>query len=69
MTWPQMKHAIMRNFGGSNEIDTLEEFRNCLKLPEEELVKEDYDKQVNQYPTVMQSVFPFKKQSYIRLLL
>ena len=38
LTWPQMKHAIMRNFGGlkSEEVDPFNEFYLQLKMPEEE---------------------------------
>ena len=48
LTWPQMKHAIMRNFGGlkCEEWDPFEEFRKRLNLPEEELNREDYDEKV-----------------------
>ena len=48
LTWPQMKHAIMRNFGGlkSNELDPFEEFRRRLHLPEEDLKRENYDEKV-----------------------
>lgn len=46
LTWPQMKHAIMRNFGGSSELDPLKEFRDRLDMPEEELIKEEYDEMV-----------------------
>ena len=33
-TWPQLKHAIRRNFGGmeSDELDTLEEFKQYIHL-------------------------------------
>lgn len=33
-TWPQLKHAISRNFGGmeSDELDTLEEFKQYIHL-------------------------------------
>ena len=35
LTWPQLKHAIMRNFGGLNEVDTLEVFNKIKnKLPQ-----------------------------------
>ena len=32
--WPQLKHAICRNFGGmeSDELDTLEEFKQYIHL-------------------------------------
>ena len=48
LTWPQMKHAIMRNFGGltSDEFDPYEEFRSRLNLPEEDLERENYDEKV-----------------------
>ena len=48
LTWPQMKHAIMRNFGGlqSDTWDPFEVFRKKLNLPEEDLNPEEYDKEV-----------------------
>ena len=44
LTWPQMKHAILRNFGGleSKYLDPFEEFRSRLNMPEVELKREDY---------------------------
>ena len=44
LTWPQMKHAIMRNFGGlkSDEVDPFEEFCKQLYMTEEELNPDDY---------------------------
>lgn len=44
LTWPQMKHAIMRNFGGlkSDELDPFEEFRTRLNMAEEQLNPDDY---------------------------
>jgi len=34
LTWPQLEHAICRNFGGmeSNELDTLEEFKKWIHI-------------------------------------
>lgn len=29
-TWLQLKHAIMRNFGGLENINSVEIFRQCL---------------------------------------
>ena len=48
LTWPQMKHAIMRNFGGlkSDSLDPFEVFRKTLNLPEEDLNPDDYDEEV-----------------------
>ena len=45
LTWPQMKHAILRNFGGleSDKLDPFEEFRMRLNMPEMEPRREDYD--------------------------
>ena len=45
LTWPQMKHAIMRNFGGlkSDEVDPFEIFCKQLNMAEEELNPEDYE--------------------------
>ena len=45
LTWPQMKHAIMRNFGGlsSDELDPFKEFHTRLKMPEEEPNPDDYE--------------------------
>ena len=49
VTWPQMKHAIMRNFGGleSKKLNPLKEFRKQLILnktmPEEEPNPDDYE--------------------------
>ena len=33
-TWPQLEHAICRNFGGmeSDELDTLEEFKRQIDI-------------------------------------
>ena len=44
LTWPQMKHAIMRNFGGlkSDEVDPFETFCEQLDMADEELNPEDY---------------------------
>ena len=44
LTWPQMKHAILRNFGGleSEDLDPFEEFRSRLDMLEVELKREDY---------------------------
>lgn len=44
LTWPQMKHAIMRNFGGlkSDEMNPFEEFRKRLMMSEVELDPNDY---------------------------
>jgi hypothetical protein len=44
-TWPQMKHAIMRNFGGlkSDKVDPFEIFCKELNMAEEELNPEDYE--------------------------
>jgi hypothetical protein len=49
LTGPQMKHAIKRNFGGlkSKNWDPFHEFEKRLKLPTEELNREDYDENVN----------------------
>ena len=51
LTWPQMMHAIMRNFGGlkSDEWDPFEEFRRRLKMSEKPLSPEDYDEKVVVY--------------------
>ena len=44
LTWPQMKHAIMRNFGGlkSDEVDPFQEFYKRLNMAEEEPDPEYY---------------------------
>ena len=44
LTWPQMKHAIMRNFGGlkSKELDPFDEFCLQLNMAEEEPILGDY---------------------------
>ena len=49
LTWPQMKHAIMRNFGGlkSDEWDPFEVFKEKLNLPEEDINPEEFDEEVN----------------------
>ena len=49
LTWPQMKHAILRNFGGlkSADWDPFHEFEKRLNLPVEELNREDYDEDVS----------------------
>ena len=37
LQWPQIKHAIMRNFGGleSTRVNPLDEFKRQLKLSED----------------------------------
>lgn len=30
-TWFELKHAIMRNFGGLDNVDSVDIFRQCLK--------------------------------------
>ena len=49
LTWPQMKHAIKRNFGGlkSKDWNPFDEFEKRLKLPTKKLNREDYDENVN----------------------
>ena len=44
LTWPQMKHAILRNFGGMKfeNWDPFHEFEKRLNLPIKELNREDY---------------------------
>ena len=44
LTWPQMKHAIMRNFGGlkSEEVDPFKEFHKQLNMADEEPNPDDY---------------------------
>lgn len=44
LTWPQMKHAILRNFGGleSETLDPFKEFEERLHMPVEDLKQEDY---------------------------
>ena len=44
LTWPQMKHAIMRNFGGlkSEELDPFKEFCKQLNIAEEQPNSDDY---------------------------
>ncbi len=44
LTWPQMKHAIMRNFGGlkSDEVDPFEIFCKKLNMAEEEPDPDEY---------------------------
>ena len=44
LTWPQMEHAIKRNFGGlkSDKLDPFEEFRKRLNMAEEEPIPDDY---------------------------
>ena len=48
LTWLQMKHAILRNFGGlkSEDWEPLHEFERRLNLPVEELNEEDYEEKV-----------------------
>lgn len=48
LTWPQMKHAIMRNFGGwmSDKLNPFEEFRRRLNMHEVELDRKDYTDEV-----------------------
>ena len=45
LTWPQMEHAIKRNFGGmkSDKLDPFEEFRTRLNMAEEKPIPENYD--------------------------
>ena len=45
LTWPQMEHAIKRNFGGlkSDKLDPFEEFRTRLNMAEEKPIPDDYD--------------------------
>ena len=31
-TWPQLEHAICRNFGGSDELDTLSVFKGYIHI-------------------------------------
>ena len=54
LTWPQMKHAIMRNFGGlkSDQWDPFEEFRTRLKIPEVEPNPNDYEDIETVYATL-----------------
>ena len=50
LTWPQMKHAIMRNFGGlkSPTLNPLQEFEKRLdSIPKAELLQKDYDSTVS----------------------
>ena len=52
LTWPQMKHAIMRNFGGlkSENLDPLKEFETYLiDMKKEELLQCDYDEDVSTF--------------------
>ena len=44
LTWPQMKHAIMRNFGGlkTNKLNPFEEFRVHLNMSEKAPNPNDY---------------------------
>ena len=48
LTWPQMQHAILRNFGGlkSDNWDPFQEFEKRLNLPTEELNREDHNEKV-----------------------
>jgi hypothetical protein len=48
LTWQQMKHAIMRNFGGweSDKVNPFDEFKKRLNMDESELDPGDYDKEV-----------------------
>lgn len=48
LTWPQIEHAILRNFGGlkSEDWDPFDEFKARLKPPTEKLEREDYDEKV-----------------------
>ncbi len=45
LTWPQMKHAIMRNFGGlkSDKVDPFEEFCLQLNMAKDEPNPADYE--------------------------
>ena len=46
LTWPQMKHAILRNFGGlkSNELNPFEEFGLQLNnMAKEETNPDNYE--------------------------
>ena len=36
----QLEHAILRNFGGSDEIDPLEEFEDCFTAENFNIVNE-----------------------------
>ena len=60
LTWHQMKHAIMRNFGGweSDKVNPFEEFKKRLNMDESELNPGDYDKEVNNIITSI-LVHPF----------
>jgi hypothetical protein len=51
LTWPQMKHSIMRNFGGLklDIVDPFEIFRKQLNMTEKEVNPEDYQ-QVQEVP-------------------
>ena len=53
LTWPQMEHAIKRNFGGleSKEVDPFEEFRSRLNMAEEEPSRDDYE-DIEEVPVV-----------------
>lgn len=45
LTWPQMEHAIMRNFGGlkSDELNPFEEFCKHLNMPREDPNPDNYE--------------------------
>ena len=45
LTWPQMKHAIMRNFGGlkSEKVNPFQEFCSQLNMADEEPNPNDYE--------------------------
>ena len=45
LSWPQMKHAVMRNFGGlkSEELDPFLEFSRRLNMGDKELNPDDYE--------------------------
>ena len=48
LTWPQMRHAIMRNFGGfiSTQVDPFEVFRTKLGMLEKNPNPEDFPSEV-----------------------
>ena len=33
LNWQSLEHAIRRNFGGLEQFDPVEVFRNCIKHP------------------------------------
>ena len=78
LTWPQMKHAIMRNFGGlkSDEVDPFQVFCKELNMAEEEPDPEKYvdDQEVRSLAVILPEyhsirIYTLRLNRYGRLLI